>query len=224
MKRTKLKDRVLPKYTKGEEIFNMVTHIVGGAFAVFALISCIIVSSVHKNFYGLVSGIIYGISMIMLFTMSSVYHGLSPKLFGKKVLQVLDHCTIFFFIAGSYTTFILCTFREYDSSLALKMFIFIWMAAIIGIVLNSIDIKRYKVFSMICYLAMGWCILVKVYLLPLLLSKMGLIMLVSGGIAFTIGAMLYIIGKKHKYIHAIFHMFIVLGCILQYITIIIDVM
>ena len=224
MKRTKLVDRVLPKYTKGEEIFNMTTHIVGGGFAIIAFASCLIVSLLHKNYYGLVSGIIYGFSMILLFTMSSVYHGLSPKLFGKKVLQVLDHCTIFFFIAGSYTTFILCTFREYDPSLALKMFIFIWAAAIIGIVLNSIDLKRYKVFSMICYLAMGWCILVKANLLPLLLSKLGLIMLVAGGIAFTIGALLYIIGKKHKYIHAVFHIFIVLGCILQFITIINDVM
>ena len=155
---------------------------------------------------------------ISIFLIQDKFH------FGKKVLQVLDHCTIFFFIAGSYTTFILCTFRQYDPSLATKMFIFIWMAAIIGIVLNSIDLKRYKVFSMICYLAMGWCILVKANLLPLLLSKLGLIMLVAGGIAFTIGALLYIIGKKHIYIHAVFHIFIVLGCILQFITIINDVM
>lgn len=224
MKRTKLKDRKLPNYTHGEEIFNMTTHIVGGALGIIALISCIIVSLIHKNYWGLFSGIIYGISMIFLYTMSSVYHGLSPKVKGKKVLQVLDHCTIFAFIAGSYTTFILCTFREYDSNLALKMLIFIWSAAILGIVLNAIDLKRYKIFSMFCYLAMGWCIIIKASLLPVLLSRLGLIMLVAGGIAYTIGAVLYGLGKRHKYIHAIFHMFIVLGSILQYITIIIDVM
>lgn len=224
MKRTKLKDRVLPKYTKGEEVFNMVTHIVGGGFAIIALISCIVVSLIHNNYWGLFSGIVYGMSMILLYTMSSIYHGLSPNLFGKRVLQVLDHCTIFFFIAGSYTTFILGPFREYDPNLAIVMLIFIWCAAAIGIVLNSIDLKKYKVFSMICYLAMGWCVLFKVYLLPILLSRLGLIMLVAGGIAFTIGALLYIIGKKHKYIHSIFHMFIVLGTILQFIPIIIDVM
>ena len=80
----------------------------------------------------------------------------------------------------------------------MKMLIFIWSAAIIGIVLNAIDLKKYKVFSMICYLAMGWCILLKIQLLPLLLSKIGLIFLVAGGIVFTIGAILYGIGKKHK--------------------------
>ena len=224
MKRTKLSDRVLPKYTKGEEIFNMTTHVVGGGFAVIVLISCIIVSLVHKNYWGLFSGIIYGISMILLYTMSSIYHGLSPRLEGKKVLQILDHCTIFFFIAASYTTFILNPFRTYDFSLAMKMLIFIWSAAIIGIVLNAIDLKKYKVFSMICYLAMGWCILLKIQLLPLLLSKIGLIFLVAGGIVFTIGAILYGIGKKHKYIHSIFHIFILLGTILQFVTIIIDVM
>lgn len=124
--------------------------------------------------------------MIMLYVMSSIYHGLSPKLMGKKVLQILDHCTIFFFIAGSYTTFILGPFREYDVNLAIGMLIFIWLVAIIGIVLNAIDIKKYKVFSMICYLAMGWCIVFKVSLLPVVLSTLGIIMLVAGGIAFTI--------------------------------------
>ena len=83
MKRTKLKDRKLPNYTHGEEIFNMTTHIVGGALGIIALISCIIVSLIHKNYWGLFSGIIYGVSMIFLYTMSSIYHGLSPKLNGK---------------------------------------------------------------------------------------------------------------------------------------------
>lgn len=219
MKRTKLKDRVLPKYTKGEEIFNMTTHIVGGAFALIAMIICIGISVNHRNVYGIITSIIYGISMITLYTMSSIYHGLSPKITGKKVMQVLDHCTIFVLIAGSYTPFALCTFREYNYILGWLMFCVIWATAVLGIILNSIDLRRYRVFSMICYIGMGWIIILKANLLPLLLGKNGVILLVSGGIVYTIGAILYGIGVKHKYIHSIFHIFIVLGSVLQFLCI-----
>ena len=153
MTRTKLKDRELPTYTKGEEIFNMVSHIVGGVLGIVAIVLCSIFAS---NAYGVVSGIIFGISILVLYTMSSIYHGLSPKLNGKKVFQVLDHCTIFLLIAGSYTPFALCVLREYDAKLGWTIFGVIWTMAIIGIVFNSIDIKKYKKFSMICYLVMGW--------------------------------------------------------------------
>lgn len=224
MKRTKLADRVLPAYTKGEEIFNMTSHIVGAGFGLVAMILCIIVAIIHKNIYGIVSGIIYGITVILLYTMSSIYHGLSPKLKGKKVLQVLDHCSIFLLIAGSYTPFALCSLREYDNLTGWTIFAVIWILAIIGIILNAIDLKRYKVFSMICYLLMGWCIIIKVHVLPELLTMTGFILLLLGGIVYTIGAILYGIGKKHKYIHSIFHLFILLATILQFLTIILFVM
>lgn len=219
MKRTKLKDRVLPKYTKGEEIFNMTSHIVGAAFGLIVTIVCIIVSAMHKDAYALVSSIIYGISMIVLYTMSSIYHGLSPKLTGKKVMQILDHCTIFLLIAGSYTPFMLCTFRNYNPVIGWTMFALIWGAAILGIVLNAIDLKKYNKFSMICYIAMGWAIIFRVDLLPKLLGRNGVILLVSGGIAYTLGAILYGLGVKHKYMHSVFHLFILLGSILQFFCI-----
>jgi hemolysin III len=152
--RTKLKDRILPTYTKGEEIFNMVSHIVGGVLGIVAVVLCSIFASIHHNIYGIVSGVIYGISLILLYTMSSVYHGLSKNLFAKKVFQVLDHCTIFIMIAGCYTPFALCTFREYNASLGWSIFGIVWLIAIVGIVLNSIDLKNFKKFSMICYLGM----------------------------------------------------------------------
>lgn len=219
MKRTKLVDRVLPAYTKGEEIFNMTSHIVGGAFGIVVTVLCVIMAAMHDNVYGIVSGSIYGATMIILYTMSSIYHGLSPRCKGKKVFQVIDHCTIFLLIAGSYTPFALCTFREYDTATGWVIFGIIWAIAILGIVLNAIDLKKYKVFSMICYLVMGWAIIVKAHLLPQLLSKNGVILLVSGGIAYTIGAILYGVGKKHKYIHSVFHLFILLGSILQFFCI-----
>ncbi len=224
MKRTKLKDRILPTYTKGEEIFNMTSHIVGGGLGIVATVLCIVFAAIHGNGYGVVSGSIYGITMIILYTMSSIYHGLNPKRKAKKVFQVLDHCSIYLLIAGSYTPFALCTLREYNTALGWTIFGIIWLMAIIGIVLNSIDIKKYKVFSMICYLVMGWCIVFKINLLPELLGTAGFVLLLLGGLAYTFGAILYGLGKKHKYMHSVFHLFILLGSLLQFITILLYVM
>ncbi len=151
--RTKLRDRILPTYTKSEEIFNMVSHIVGGGLSVIALILCIVFSAKHGKPLSIISSIIYGVTMIVSYTMSSIYHGLRPNT-GKKVLQVLDHCAIYTMIAGTYTPFCLVTFMQYDKALGWAMFAVVWILAIIGIVLNSIDLKKYRVFSMICYMAM----------------------------------------------------------------------
>ena len=224
MERVKLRDRILPKYTKGEEIFNMTSHIVGAALGIVATVLCVVFAAIHGNVYGVVSGAIYGVTMIILYTMSSIYHGLSPKRYSKRVFQVLDHCSIFLLIAGSYTPFALCTIREYDTASGWIIFGVIWAVAILGIVLNSIDIKKFKVFSMICYLLMGWCIVFKIGLLPKLLGTAGFVLLLLGGIAYTVGAVLYGIGKKHKYMHSIFHLFILLGSLLQFFCILLFVM
>ena len=224
MQRTKLKDRILPTYTKGEEIFNMTSHIVGAVLGIVATVLCIVFATVNGNVYGVVSGTIYGVTMIILYTMSSIYHGLSPKIKSKKVFQVLDHCSIFLLIAGSYTPFALCVIREYDVFTGWLIFGIIWALAILGIVLNAIDIKKFKVFSMICYLLMGWCIIIKANLLPELLTKNGFILLLAGGIAYTVGAIVYGLGKKYKYAHSIFHLFILLGSFLQFLCILLYVM
>ena len=224
MTRTKLADRILPTYTKGEEIFNMVSHIVGGALGIVATVLCVIFAAIHRNVYGIISGAIFGTTMILLYTMSSIYHGLKPERKAKKVMQILDHCSIFLLIAGSYTPFCLCTLREYNTAIGWTVFGIIWGFAILGIVLNSIDLKKYKIFSMICYLVMGWCIIVKAPLLPQLLTMKGFILLVSGGIIYTIGAILYGIGKKHKYMHSIFHLCILAGSFLQFLCILLYVM
>lgn len=224
MERIKLRDRILPKYTKGEEIFNMTSHIVGAVLGIVATVLCIVFAAIRGNVYGIISGAIYGVTMIILYTMSSIYHGLSPKRYSKKVFQVLDHCSIFLLIAGSYTPFALCTIREYDLAPGWIIFGVIWAFAILGIVLNSIDIKKFKVFSMICYLVMGWCIVFKITLLPELLGTAGFVLLLLGGIAYTIGAILYGLGKKHKYMHSIFHLFILLGSLLQFFCILLYVM
>lgn len=223
METTQLPAKVLPKYTKGEEIFNMVTHILGAVMGIVATVLCVVKSAINSNIYGVISTAIFGATMIILYTMSSIYHGLSPKIKAKKVFRILDHCSIFLLIAGSYTPFALCTLREYDLATGWIIFAVIWIMAILGITLNAIDLKKYKVFSMICYLAMGWCIIVKINLLPALLGIKGFVLLLAGGIVYTIGAVLYGIGKKRKYIHSVFHIAICIGNLLQFLCILLYV-
>ena len=219
MNRVKLSDRVLPTYTKGEEIFNMVSHIVGAALGIAALVLCIIFSAIHKNAYAVVSSCIYGVSLILLYTMSSIYHGLSSKIRTKKVFQIIDHCSIFLLIAGTYTPFALCTFREYNTATGWVLFGIVWGLSILGIVLNSIDLKRYKVFSMICYLLIGWCVIFKINLLPELLTLNGFILLLAGGIVYTVGAIFYGLGKNHKWMHSMFHIACIIASTLHFFCI-----
>ena len=223
MMRTKLSDRKLPDYTKGEEIFNMVSHIAGGAVGVVALTLCVVFAAIRGNVYGVVSGAIYGATIIILYAMSSIYHGLKPHLMAKKVFQVIDHCSIFLLIAGTYTPFALCSLREYSASLGWIIFGVIWASAVLGIVLNSIDIKKYAKFSMVCYLVMGWCIVLAGKQTYLALGPAGFALLVAGGLLYTIGAIFYGFGKKRKYIHSVFHVFVVLGSIAHFLCILLYV-
>lgn len=223
MTRTKLSQRELPTYTKGEEIFNMVSHIVGGALGIVVIVLCSIFAGIHKNPYGIISGIIFGVSMILLYTTSSIYHGLKSNTTSKKVFQILDHCAIFILIAGSYTPFALCTLRQYNAALGWSIFGIIWGFAVLGITLNAIDLKKYKVFSMICYLVMGWCIILKINILPKLLGINGVILLVAGGIIYTMGAIFYGLGKKYKYTHSVFHLCIFFANLLHFLCVLLYV-
>ena len=219
MTRQRLRERILPDYTKGEEIFNMVSHIVGGALGIAALALCVIFAALHKNVFGVVSGAIYGSSLIVLYTMSSLYHGLSSKTMSKKVFQVLDHCSIFFLIAGTYTPITLCPLREYNSLIGWGIFGVIWSAAAIGIVLNSIDIKKYKKLSAVCYLLMGWCIIFAWKPTVAALHKNAIIFLLIGGVFYTVGALIYYFLKKKRFSHSIFHLFVLMGSIFHFFTV-----
>lgn len=219
MTRTKLKDRVLPTYTKGEEIFNMVSHIAGGALGIVAVVLCVIMAAVHNNVYGIVGGAIYGFTMILLYTMSSIYHGLKPDKMAKKVFQIFDHCSIFLLIAGTYTPITLSSIMCVSAWDAWWMFGIIWGAAVFGIVLNSIDLKSTRKVSLIAYLLMGWCIVAKFGVLVKAMSAGGILFLVLGGVAYSVGVIFYVLGKKKKYFHSIFHLFILLGSLLHFFCI-----
>lgn len=212
--RTKLKNRLLPSYTKGEEIFNMVSHIVGGGLGIAATALLVVFAALRSNAYGIVSVAIFGATMIILYTMSSIYHGLRPNL-AKKVFQIIDHCAIYLLIAGTYTPFSLCTLREYNTALGWTVFGIIWGLAALGITLNAIDLKSFKVISMVLYIGMGWCIIFTGKIIFNMLGTGGFSFLLAGGISYTIGAILYGFGRKVKYFHSVFHLFVVTGSILH---------
>ena len=218
MKRTKLADRSLPDYTRGEEIMNMVTHIVGGAMGIVVLTLCVIRAAIHGNVYGIVTSAIYGTCMITMFTISSVYHGMKPST-GKKVMQVIDHCTIYFLIAGSYTVVVLSAMRPVYPVLAWVIFGFEWALTALATTLTAIDLKKYSVFSMICYIGMGWAIIPFCRQVIRVLTMPGFLLLLAGGIAYTVGSILYGLGKKRKWMHSIFHIFVILGALLQFFAV-----
>ena len=221
--RTKLKDRILPTYTKGEEIFNMVTHIVGGGFGIIALVACVLISALGGNTLGVVCSSIFGASMIILDTASSLYHGLTHE-GAKQVFQILDHCTIYFLIAGTYTPMLLCSLVKVAPVAAILTLIAVWALAILATTLTAIDIKKYKVFSMICYIGIGWAIIFSIKPMYRALTPAGFWLLLSGGIVYTLGAILFKVGKHCKYFHSIFHIFVLAGSVLHTLCIVLYVL
>ena len=221
MKRTKLIDRRLPDYTRGEEIFNMVSHIVGGGVGVAICALCVVKAFLNWDAYQIVSSFINGFSMIILYTVSSVYHGLKPET-AKKVMQIIDHCSVFILISGTYTPIALVSLREYNTALGWVVFGVVWGVSALGITLNAIDLKKYNLFSIICYLVQGWCIVLTGKIAIDAIGATGFLWLLAGGIAYTVGAVLYAVaGKKTvRYMHSVFHIFVVIGSLLQFVSII----
>ncbi len=216
--RIKLSQRILPNYTKGEEIFHMVSHIVGGVFAFVALILCITKSAAAHDAWALTGSIVYGIFTMVLYLMSSIYHGLKIST-GKKVMQVMDHCAIYFMIAGTYTPIALTSLRVLYPTLAWTVLIIEWVCCAVAVTLTAIDLKKYQVFSMVCYIVMGWCVAGFFPQAFEVLTSTGFYFLLAGGIFYTVGAILYGIGKKKRYAHSVFHIFVLLGSITQFVAI-----
>ena len=208
----------LPTYTRGEEVFHMTTHIIGGGLGFIALLACVIVAGFHQNVLGVISGIIYGMTVILLFTMSSVYHGLNIGL-PKSVFRVLDHCTIYLLIAGTYTPILLNRFRVEFPVDAWIMFGLTWGFAIIGTTLTAIDRKRFMPFALVCYLGMGWMAVFRAGRLVEVLGAAFFVLIVVGGGLYTLGVIFYAVGRKKKYMHSVFHLFVNAGSILHSVAI-----
>ena len=205
----------LPDYTLGEELMNSITHGVGALLGVAALVLCVVKSAIAGDAYGVVGGAIYGATLIVLYTMSCLYHALAVNR-AKKVFQTFDHCSIFLLIAGTYTPITLVAMR---GVIGWVIFGIVWAAAITGIVFNAIDVKKYKVMSMICYIAMGWVIILVFPEFLRLVPSKGVWLIFWGGVVYTIGAVIYGFGKKARYIHSIWHFFVLLGSIFHFFAI-----
>ncbi len=203
----------LPRYTLGEEVFSSVSHGVSALLAVAGLVLLLVFCQKTPLYVGCVS--VYGATMVLLYTVSTLYHALGLNR-AKVVFRSLDHCTIFLLIAGTYTPI---TLISLGSRQGWVMFCVVWAAAVLGIVLNAISVERFKIVSMVCYLAMGWVVVLAMKDVMANVSPVGFWCLLAGGLSYTVGAVLYGLGKKIPYIHSVFHLFVLAGSVLHTVTV-----
>ena len=215
-----LKEKIqIPNYSLGEEITNAILHGIGALLVIAALVLCVVFSAIHHNPYAVVSSCLYGSTLIILYTMSCLYHSLKVNN-AKRVFRIIDHCSIFLLIAGTYTPL---TLVSLNGPIGWTLFGIIWGVSILGIILNAIDLNKYKVISMILYIMMGWAIIFTFPRLLKVIDMAGIYLLVAGGIVYTIGAIFYGVGKKIKYMHSVFHFFVLAGSILHFFAILLYV-
>ena len=208
----------IPKYSLSEELINSISHGLGGIFAIVALILMLVKSKTPMEY---VTISIFGTTMILLYIISCIYHALSPKLTGKKVLRILDHCNVYLLVLGTYIPISLLGVR---GPLGWILFSIVTAISLIGIILSSIAIDKFQVFEVICHLINGWSILIAIKTLYNNITFMGVLFLLLGGIMYSLGAILYGIGAKKKYVHSVFHFFCLAGTIFHFIAIYIYVL
>ncbi|MDD3244229.1 MAG: hemolysin III family protein [Eubacteriales bacterium] len=205
-------------YTRGEEIFNAVTHGVGALLAAGGCALLITFAAIRQDVWAVVSSAIYGATLIILYVSSTLYHSVTgPKT--KAVLRIIDHCVIYLLIAGTYTPYVLVTLRN---TVGWWIFGAIWAAAVLGILMNAINMKKFRVLSMICYVVMGWVIILAIKPLTAALATGGVVLLIAGGVLYT-GGILFFALKKFRYMHSIWHLFVLGGSILHFLSILLYV-
>lgn len=207
------------KYTLGEEIFSAIVHGIGAGLSVAALVTMVVKAAGSGDAYAVVSAAIFGASLVILYTMSTLYHALAPAR-AKKVFRIFDHTTIFLLIAGTYTPYVLVTLRGFTGWV---LFGVLWGLATIGIVFDSVMLEKFRKIEMFLYVGMGWCIVVASENLVSSLEKGGLIFLFTGGVLYTVGIIFYAL-KKIKYMHSIWHIFVLAGSIMHYFSVILYVL
>lgn len=204
------------RYTLGEEIFNSVSHGTGGLLAIAGTAVLIVVAAIYSDAWGVVSSSVYGASLIILYTMSTLYHAITNDK-AKKFFRIMDHDTIFFLIAGTYTPITLVPLR---GPLGWVLFGIVWGAAILGIVFNSIDLEKFRKPSVVCYVAMGWVIVAAIKPMLEKVSPISLWFLLIGGLFYTVGIIFY--AKKNiKFFHSVWHLFTIGGSVFHYFAILI---
>ncbi len=206
-------------YTLSEELISAISHGIGTLLSITGLVIAIIVSALHGNAYCVVSSCIFGTSLIMLYSMSTLYHSITNEK-AKKVFRVLDHCSIFLLIAGTYTPF---TLVSLNGQIGWTLFGVIWALAIFSTIFNSISLEKFKKINIACCLIMGWIIVFAIKPLLAVVPVNGIILLVAGGVTYSVGAILYAM-KKYKYMHSIWHLFVLAASILHYFAILLYVL
>lgn len=204
---------LLPSYSLSEEIMSAITHGIGVGLAIAGLVVLLVFC--RHDPLTVVTVSIFGATMIMLYLVSTLYHALGVNQ-AKKVFQILDHCTIFLLIAGTYTPLSLLCFGGVTGWV---MFGIVWGVAVLGIVLNAVDLYRFRKFSMICYIGLGWFVIF--FFKPMVerIDRTSILFLIVGGVIYTVGAILYGVGKKVKYIHSVWHFFVIGGTIFHYFVV-----
>lgn len=205
----------IPNYTLSEEIINSLSHGIAAAFSICGLIMLIIKAS-NINATAVSSVTIFGTTMILLYTMSCIYHALSPNILGKKILRVIDHCNVFLLVFGTIIPVCLIGIGGISGWI---FFCITAFTTLIGIFSSCINIDKVQLIEVICHLLNGWSVVFFSKILLQNIGLIGLILIILGGVMYTLGAILYGIGSKRKYIHSIFHFFCIFGTILHYISI-----
>ncbi|MBR1749447.1 MAG: hemolysin III family protein [Ruminococcus sp.] len=205
----------IKRYTLGEEIFNSVSHGVGGGLSIAGTVVLIVLAAVHSNAWGVVSSCIFGASLIILYTMSTLYHAITNPT-AKKFFRIMDHNTIFFLIAGTYTPITLVSLR---GALGWVIFGVIWGMTIIGIVFNSINLEKFKTASLICYIVMGLAILIFIKPMIAAVPMRSIVYLCIGGGFYLFGVIFYV-KKNIRYFHSVWHLFTIGGSIFHYFAIV----
>lgn len=202
------------RYTVGEEIFSAVSHGIGAGLSVAALVTMIVRAARSGDGYAIIAAAIFGAALVILYTMSTLYHALTP-VGAKKIFRIFDHAMIFLLIAGTYTPYLLVTMR---GTVGWILFCILWALTAIGIVFDAIMLERFHKIEMVLYVAMGWCIVVASKTLVASLAPGGLILLLAGGVLYTLGIIFYS-RKKIRYMHSIWHLFVLAGSILHYFSV-----
>lgn len=206
-------------FSKGEEIANAITHGIGALLSIAALVLLIVFSSLHGSAWHVVSFTIFGATMLMLYISSTMLHALPPGK-AKNVFEVLDHASIYLFIAGSYTPIL---FIVVQGALGWTLFGVVWGLATIGIVFKAFFVKKYLFLSTVFYILMGWLALFAIQPIMTNLGTEGLIFLIGGGLCYTIGAIFYV-WRGFKYHHAIWHLFVLAGSVLHFFLVMIFIL
>jgi len=203
------------RYSKREEIFNAASHGLGVLLAIAGSVIMLVYATRLGSPVSVVSASIYGLTLITMYTMSTLYHAISHYR-AKQVLQIFDHSSIYLLIAGCYTPVTLVLLGGTPKALALLAAV--WVAAIIGVILNAVDMTRFKRIGMMLYLLMGWAALLLIWDIVTLFETAGTVLLIAGGLTYTVGVIFYKM-KRIKYMHGVWHLFVLAGSILHYLCI-----